>query len=232
MHRTAPRLARLLTCATVVPVALVAGCSSPPEEKSSDGDRPKPSSTVAAAKYDQLPKPCDTIGGKTVKKLVPHAKDDAGSAGKSSDLSLRGNCAWNGLDGYQYRWLDVSLQRFESIQALGSGEKRATAYYAKAADDAKKAPGAKNVHAGTDAKIGDQATTVRYETKKDGDTFKNQTIVVRTANVVLILDYNGAGYEDAKSPDAAKMLDYAESAAREAVAATADANAGSGSAKS
>jgi hypothetical protein len=236
MHRTAqrpaPRLARLLACAAVVPVMLVAGCSSGSDgsgdkDSASGGDAkksatPSPSATVAPAKFDKLPQPCETLAGKTVEELVPKAKSKSGTAGKSGDLGARATCSWNGLDGFQYRWLDVSFQRFDSDPTLGSGESRAKDHFAKQVDGVKSTPGAKDVKTGTAAEIGDQATTFSYDLKKGDDDFKNQTVIARTANVVITLNYNGTGYEDAKAPKAADMLKDAEGAAKKAVAAVAD----------
>jgi hypothetical protein len=91
---------------------------------------------------------------------------------------------------------------------------------------AKAVDGAKNVKTEPLTGTGDQATVIKYDLKKDGDTFKQQTIVVRTANVVITLDYNGAGLAGEKSPDAAALLKSAKSAAEEAVEAIEDANDG------
>ncbi|MET8678156.1 hypothetical protein ABZW18_11335 [Streptomyces sp. NPDC004647] len=228
MHRTTPRLARLLACAAVVPAMLVAGCSSGSDSKdSASGDaaksaKPSASATVAAAKYKTLPEPCGTVGKKTVGELVPKAKKKSGSAGKSADTDTRGTCSWNGLDGFQYRWLDVSLQRFESDTTLGSGERRAKDYFDQQVGGAKPPSNAKDLKTGTAGGVGDEAATVRYAVKKDGEQFKNQTVVTRTANVVITLNYNGAGYEDGRTPKAEELLKDAESAAKEAVAAVAD----------
>lgn len=49
--------------------------------------------------------------------------------------------------------------------------------------------------------------------------------MARTGNAVVTLTYNGAGYAGAKTPSGADILKDAEKAAKEAVAAVADANA-------
>jgi hypothetical protein len=236
MHRTAqrpaPRLARLLACAAVVPVMLVSGCSllsDDSKDSASGGDTqksasPSASPTIAPAKYAKLPRPCTALAEKTIKNLVPKTKNSSGTSGKSADLDSRGSCSWNGLDGFQYRWLDVSLQRFDSDTTLGSGEKRAKDYFAKQIADAKATKGAKDLKTGTAAGVGDEATTLSYDLKKDGDDFKNQTVVARTANVVITLNYNGTGYEDAKAPKAADLLKDAQRATKEAVASVASGN--------
>ncbi|MFG2195503.1 DUF3558 domain-containing protein [Streptomyces sp. NPDC048639] len=232
MHTTAqrptPRLARLLACAAVVPVMFVAGCSlgsDDSKEPASGGEASKSAKagpTVAPAKYAKLPRPCGVLGKKTVKDLVPKAKNKSGAEGKSADLESRSSCSWNGLDGFQYRWLDVSLQRFASDTALGSGSKRAGDYFTKQVAAVKSVKDAKKLKTGTAAGVGDQATTIGYDLKKDREDFRNQAVVVRTANVVITVNYNGTGYEDAKTPKADDMVKDAVRAAKETVKAVED----------
>ncbi|MEU2207055.1 hypothetical protein, partial [Streptomyces hygroscopicus] len=223
MHRSAPRLARILACATV-PVVLVAGCSSGSDnkdKKDAEGSaRPtssSPSPTIAAAKFGKLPDVCSTLSGKTIDSLVPKAQSKKGKALPSADTNSSASCLWSGLDGFKYRSLTVSLKLFHSDPQLGSGDRRAGEY---AAQQASKAATAGKV---TDPKtekvtgIGDEATTVSTKEKKDGDDFRDQTVVARTANVVITLEYDGAGYETAKTPDAAALLKDAKSAAKEVV---------------
>ncbi|MFE9457717.1 DUF3558 domain-containing protein [Streptomyces californicus] len=233
MHRSAPRLSRILACAAV-PVMLVAvGCSS---DSGSDGKKSagpsssgsagaKPSEpTVEPAKFSDLPDPCGAIGKKTIEDLVPDAKKKGGTAGQSSDLSARGSCSWNGLDdkglkGSQYRWLDVGLTRFDSDQALGSGAERATADYTKQIAKAKAAEGATKVAAEATAGIGEEATVVTYGLSKTDEDFEYATVVARTGNVVVTLTYNGAGFAGGKKPSSADMVEGAQQAVKEAVAA-------------
>ncbi|MEC4016993.1 DUF3558 domain-containing protein [Streptomyces sp. H27-D2] len=226
MHRTATRLARILACAAV-PVMLVAGCSSDSDKKDSSESSKSPASSAPAlkpAKFNKLPDACAALAEKTVKDLVPKVKDAKGDAAKSSDTSARGGCSWNGLDGFQYRWLDVSLQRFDSDPALGTGDTRAKDYYGKQIAAAKASKDAKNIKDSNADGTGDEATAVTYDLKKDGEEYKNQTVVTRTANIVVTLNYNGAGFEDAKAPDSGDMMKDTQKAAKEAVASVADAN--------
>lgn len=235
MHRSAPRLSRILACAAVPVMLVVAGCSSD-SDSSKDSGSPSatsPSGTkseaeVEPAKFAALPEPCKAISQKTVKSLVPKAKNKAGTSGRSSDVAARGSCSWNGLDdngvkGSQYRWLDVSFTRFESDQALGSGAKRATDDYAKQVAKEQATEGAKNVAAKPAAGTGEQATAVTYDLTKTSEDFRYATIVARTGNVVVTLTYNGAGYAGAKTPSAADILQDAGKAAKEAVASVATA---------
>ncbi|MEU1213945.1 DUF3558 domain-containing protein [Streptomyces sp. NPDC005791] len=229
MHRSAPRLSRILACAAVPVMLVVAGCSSDSgDEKASDSST-SPSAkqtepTVEPAKYDALPDACTSIGKKTIEDLVPKTKNKGGTPGKSSDTASRGGCSWNGLDdngvkGSQYRWLDVGFTRFASDQSLGSGAKRATAEYTKQVSKAQAAEGAQKAAAKPVAGLGDQATSVTYGLAKSKEDFEYATVVARTENVVVSVTYNGAGFAGSKKPSSADILKGAQKAAEEAVAA-------------
>ncbi|RDG35574.1 DUF3558 domain-containing protein [Streptomyces corynorhini] len=239
MHRSASRLTRILACAAVPVMLVVAGCSSDSGDKSdADGSSTSPaaapSPTVVPAKFSGLPDACKTISGKSIESLVPKAKAKGGAAGTSSDTATRGSCSWNGLDdngvkGSQYRWLDVSLMRYDSDATLGSGAKRADEYYTKEIAGARGTEGAKDVKSAPTTGIGDQATTVTYSLKKSSADFAYATIVTRTENVVITLTYNGAGLAGAKSPSIADLTKDAVKTSKEAVAAIAAGSGGSGS---
>ncbi|MFB7275165.1 DUF3558 domain-containing protein [Streptomyces sp. NPDC056244] len=231
MHRSASRLPRILACAAVPVMLAVAGCSSDSggtsdADGSSTSPSAKPSPTVAPAKFTGLPDACATVGRKTVDSLVPKAKVKGGTAGKSSDVAARASCSWNGLDdngvkGSQYRWLDVSLTRYDSDVTLGSGAERATEFYAKEVAGARATEGAKQIKAAPGSGIGDEATTVTYSLTKTDADFSYATVVARTANVVVTVNYNGAGYAGAKSPGISEVSADAVKAAKEAVATVA-----------
>ncbi|MER6389806.1 DUF3558 family protein [Streptomyces sp. NPDC059382] len=235
MHRSASRLTRVLACAAVPMILTVAGCSSDSgkdsgsdsakkksDSSSSSKPTPKASATLEKVAYLSLPDPCKAIQAKTIETLVPEAKEKNGTATKSNDLSTRASCSWNGLDedglkGSQYRWLSISLVRYDSHASLGSGNKRAEEQYKKQVEAAKAAEGAQDVKVEPAGGIGDEGTSVAYNLKKDVE-FLNNTILVRAQNVVVTLDYNGAAYEGAAAPDRAKLLQDATVAAREIVA--------------
>jgi hypothetical protein len=230
MHRSAPRLSRILVCAAVPVMLVVAGCSSDSDDKKDTASSsPSPTKTepsVEPARFAELPEPCKAIAEKTTKSLVPEAKNKSGTSGRSSDTAARGSCSWNGLDdngvkGSQYRWLDVGFTRFDSDQALGSGAKRATDDYTKQVSKVRAAEDAKKLTAKPADGIGEQATTITYDLSKTGEDFKYATVVARTGNVVVTLTYNGAGYAGAKTPSASDISEGAEKAAKEAVAAVA-----------
>ncbi|MFJ3144925.1 DUF3558 domain-containing protein [Streptomyces halstedii] len=229
MHRSAPRLSRILVCAAVPVMLVAAGCSSDSGDTKDTGSSTSPSGsgsaepTVEPAKFSELPDACTSLGKKTITDLVPKAKTKGGTAGKSSDTSTRASCSWNGLDdngvkGSQYRWLDVAFTRFDSDQSLGSGAERATAEFTKQVAKARAAEDAQKVAAAPAEGVGEEATAVTYDLKKTGEDFKYATVVARTGNVVVTLTYNGAGYAGAKTPSGADILKDAQKAAKEAVA--------------
>ncbi|MFD7922943.1 DUF3558 family protein [Streptomyces sp. NPDC059740] len=233
MHRPAIRLAGLLACAAV-PVALVAGCSSSGSDDAKSSAAPSSSSSgaaepsVAPARYHHLPDPCDGVSQDTVKDLLPKVKSASGDRGKSSDTDARGYCSWssadeNGVKGTQYRWLDVSYQRYDSEQAIGSGAQRAGEAYTKQVQSEKSVDGAKKLSTTPVKDLGDDATAITYESSKDGSDFRNTTVVARTANVVVTVHYDGAGLAGAKDPDSADLLKDVQTAAKDAVAAVAKA---------
>ncbi|MFF7731108.1 hypothetical protein [Streptomyces sp. NPDC008001] len=237
MHRTAPRLARLLACAAV-PVMLVAtGCSdddggakkaSPSASHSASA--PSSSPSMKAATFAKLPpEVCKTIGEKTIDKLVPKAKKKEGEALPTSDANDSASCFWNGLNDedvkdLQFRSLTVSFKRLSSDPTLGSGEKRAEKFAEQQVTKATTADGAKDAKTDKADGIGESASLVATDTKKDDDDYRNATVVARTGNVVVTVKYSGAGFQGAKNPAADEIAKGAQDAAKEAVAAVAAAN--------
>ncbi|OAH09315.1 DUF3558 family protein [Streptomyces jeddahensis] len=241
MHRPAQRLIRILACAAAAPVILaVSGCSS---DSGSGDDGAKESGAKASASasaggasasvkeaaYASLPEPCEVLTKKTLDELVPKREDKSGKEGKSDDTSLRSTCSWtsldnNGVKGSQFRWLNVSLLRFESDAARGSGDKLAQEYFTKQVKDAQDTQDAKNVKSEPVKGMGDEATAVAYDLKKKEGSFKQQTVVARVENVVVTLDYNGAGLAGEKTPSATELMKDAQKAAKQAVEAVVEAN--------
>ncbi|MFJ5535112.1 DUF3558 domain-containing protein [Streptomyces sp. NPDC093261] len=241
---TGARLRRLLVCAAAVPAVLVAaGCSSDSGSGSGGDAKPqaqeqhtadaKPSQSasgnaVQPAAYTTLPKPCAVLSDKTLGDLVPKGVK-SGKQGTSDAAGTRSSCSWsslqnNGVKGSQFRWLNVSLLRFASDAARGTGNKLAEEYYGRQVQDAQSVDGAKNTKSAPVAGAGDQATAVRYDlTKKEG-AFRQETIVARVENVVITVDYNGAGLAGDKTPDADDLAKAAEKAVKEAVSSVAAAN--------
>ncbi|MET9967296.1 DUF3558 family protein [Streptomyces sp. NPDC006356] len=236
-------LHRVLVGAAVVPVMLIAaGCSLDSGSDDGAGDGAKsssasaeasasPSPTVQAAVYKSLPQPCKVLSKKTLEDLVPEAK--SGKAGTSDEAGTRGSCSWssldnNGVKGSQFRWLNASLLRFDSNTTRGSAEKQARDYFETQVQDARSVDGAKNAKSEPVAGVGDEATAVRYDLKKKEGSFKQVTVVARVENVVVTVDYNGAGFAGDKSPSADTLNKLAQKAAKEAVASVAKENGGGG----
>ncbi|MCG7210765.1 DUF3558 domain-containing protein [Streptomyces arenae] len=246
-QRRTGRLRRSLVCAAAVPaVALFAtACSSDSDNAAKEtgtGSTPAPagtaaaggtaaSPTVQAAKYQKLPEPCAVLSKKTLTSLVPKGVK-SGKEGTSDDVATRGSCSWssldnNGVKGSQFRWLNVSFLRFDSDAGRGSGDKQAEAYYTSQVQEAQSVTGAKNTKSEPVSGAGDQSTAVRYDLKKKEGAFRQQTVVARVANVVVTVDYNGAGLAGEKTPDADTLTKAAVQAVKEAVASVSSAN-GSG----
>ncbi len=237
-------LNRVLAAALAVPVMVfAAACSSDSDSDSGSsttaaddaqgaggtGDVAVSSSpTVQAAAYASLPSACKVLSKKTLTGLVPKGTS-SGKEGDSSDTGARTSCSWssldnNGVKGSQFRWLNVSLLRFESDAATGDAESQAETYYAKQVKAAQTVSGAKNAKTETVTGTGDEATVVRYDLKKKEGAFKQQTVVARVENVVITLDYNGAGLAGEKTPSADTLTASAKKAAQEVVAAVKSAN--------
>ncbi len=228
MDRSAPRLARLLACAAV-PVMLIAGCSSGSDsahKAAGSGGSGSPSAhspaaaPVAAAKYATLPDPCKALTQDTVTGMVHQVKDAEGQVASGGDPKTRGGCSWTGLEGYQYRFLDDSFQRFDAV-AGSSAAQQAKGAYQLAVQNAAKASGAKTAPA---AGVGDEATLVTWDENKDSTDYHYATVIARTANTVVTVDFSGAGLQGDDKPKTDEMNQDTEDAAKQAVAAVAAAN--------
>lgn len=250
-RQRAQRLRRVLVCAAAVPAVLItAACSSDSNDagpKSGDakstrsaGGSTRPSAsaspTVRAAVYGKLPDACAVLPKKTLTDLVPKGVKSA-KKGSSDDPSSRASCSWNSLDnngvkGSQFRWLNVSLLRFDSDTTRGAGDEQAHTYFTQQVKDAQAVDGAKGTKVVPLSGTGSEATAVRYDLKKKEGLFRQQTLVVRTENVVVTLDYNGAGLAGEKTPDADDLTKAAEKAVKEAVSSVSSANGGDGASSS
>ncbi|MET8565921.1 DUF3558 family protein [Streptomyces flaveolus] len=251
-HQRAKRLRRVLVCAAAVPAVLItAACSSDSGDseaksgggsstQSAGGGSSQPSAsaspTVRAAAYDKLPDACGVLSKKTLTDLVPEAAK-SGKRGSSDEPSSRASCSWNSLDnngvkGSQFRWLNVSLLRFGSDVTRGSGDDQAHTFYDRQVKDVQAVEGAKNTKAIPLSGTGAEAMAVRYDLKKKEGLFKQQTVVARVENVVVTVDYNGAGLAGEKTPDADDLTKAAEKALKEVVASVSSANGASGTASS
>ncbi|MCC3768092.1 hypothetical protein [Streptomyces sp. UNOC14_S4] len=245
MHRTAPRLARILACAAV-PVMLVAtGCSGDDNgsKKSSSSSAPSHSAAspgasapAKAATLAKLPEVCKAVDEKTIDKVVPKAAKKEGETLPATSPMDSASCFWAGLDkddpkNLQYRSLTLSLKRFSADPTLGSGEKLAANYLnqrvTKAVTEDNAKEGAKPEKIGD---IGNEAQGVSTDYRKAAtegggeDDYRNAFVVTRVDNVVITVKYTGAGYEGAKNPDAGDLMKNAQDIAKEAVTSVQNAN--------
>jgi hypothetical protein len=219
-------------CAAAVPALLLTGCSS--GGGSDSGKDPSASASSAgagsdggkgtdgapaAAKFRTLPDACGSVSAGTVTALVPKAKAAAGKPAQSDDTTVRGGCSWtgNGKDGYQYRWLSVTFQRFTPAAGT-SAEDQAKGRFTDQAAQLGKAKGATSTPV---SGVGDQAVSVAAKATVAKVTSQNDTVLVRTGNVVVIVEYDGAGLAGKKNPSAATITAGALRAAKDAVAAVA-----------
>lgn len=225
MRRTASTFAPGLISLLVV--AATAGCSllsgSGGDDKPAAKATPSTASRSAApslppAKYTKIPSACTTLGKATIKDLVPETKDASGDAGKSSDTNARASCNWNGLDGFQYRWLEVSLQRADSVPGVGSGQAQAQASYSKLKTAATAPDGLKKGERPSVralAGLGDESQLVSSAVEQEGNDYRDVSIVIRKDNVVVSVSYNGTGFEGSKTPSAKDLEGRATKAAKE-----------------
>ncbi|MFQ6145164.1 hypothetical protein ACLMNJ_19125 [Streptomyces seoulensis] len=171
------------------------------------GPADAPSPTAAAQSYTTAPKPCTAVAAKTVASLVPGAKT-AGKEIPSTDEQVRRTCSWNALKGYDYRWLDVSFEVMRSTDAARTSYQQRTA---------EKSGG------GAVPGLGDEAYSVVNLTTEDKQQTREGMVLARTANVLVVITYNGSDFETKKAPDTDEINKGAIKAAKDAVAALGDA---------
>ncbi|CAL9397001.1 hypothetical protein [Streptomyces sp. enrichment culture] len=165
-----------------------------------------PASPSATKKYATAPAPCESLAGKTVTSLVPGAKA-AGKEIPSTDTKVRRTCSWNALKGYDYRWLDVSFEVMETDEAAKKS------YQERAADRS---------GGGDVPGLGDSAYSVVNLTTEDKQQTREGTVLVRAANALVMITYNGSDFETKKAPGTTEINKGAIKAAKEAVAALQD----------
>ncbi|NEB09263.1 hypothetical protein G3I32_10345 [Streptomyces coelicoflavus] len=211
----------LALTARLAPVAVLAtagwALSSGPDTSPAAKDRtPAPDTTSRSASapateaatktYGAAPAPCEALAGKTVTSLVPGAKAD-GKEIPSTDTKVRRTCSWNALKGYDYRWLDVSFEVMETDEAAQKSYKERVADRSGGGD----VPG-----------LGDSAYSVVNLTTEDKQQTREGTVVVRAANALVMITYNGSDFESKKAPGTTEINKGAIKAAKEAVAALQD----------
>ncbi|UED84929.1 DUF3558 domain-containing protein [Streptomyces profundus] len=223
MVRKASRRVVRLTALAAVPVLLAVGCSSSSDDSASEEDNAPASEAPSPepVRFAELPEPCSLVGGDTIGDVVPEADPEDGAALESSNTSASAACLWNGLDEYQFRSLTVSLRRFDSDPAVGSGDERAGAYLQQmveevTGDEANHEPAAEEL-----PETGDEAVSIAYAVTKEADgdehDYRQQRVVVRTGNAVVTVDYSGAGFQGDDLPGAGGIKEAADLTAQEVV---------------
>ncbi|MGA5353748.1 MULTISPECIES: DUF3558 domain-containing protein [Streptomyces] len=174
--------------------------------KSSSGSAPSssssaPSKTAPAMTYTSAPAPCTAIPEKTITSLVPKAKT-AGKEIPSTDSELRRTCSWNALDGYDYRWLDVSFEIMRSEQAARTSYQQRT----EEKDGGGAVPG-----------LGDAAYSHVGLSTEDKQQSREGMVLVRVANALVVVNYSGSDFDSGKAPATDEINKGAIQAARAAV---------------
>lgn len=181
--------------AQAAPEAGVHPAASGPAAPAPDAAKP----SAAGGRYAKAPDPCPAVPDGTVKDLVPGA-ETGGKKLESTDAKSRTGCSWHALNGYDYRWLDVTFEVSPEDGAARqdyADRKQPTA-----------APG-----------LGDEASVGSKTTQHDGQQTRETVVVVRKANAVMAVTYSGSNFETHKAPGAGTMREDALKAAKQAVSA-------------
>lgn len=179
-------------------------------QRTDDASPSAPATQAVSKTYADAPGPCDSLGAKTVKSLVPGAKT-AGKELPSTDSKARRTCSWNALKGYDYRWLDVSFEITASDDAAVKSFKERVA----ARSGGGEVPG-----------IGDGGYSVVNLTTEDQQQTREGVVLVRASNALVSVTYSGSDFESKKAPSTDDINKGAIKAAKEAVAALEDGRKG------
>ncbi|MEU7426991.1 hypothetical protein ACGFX8_32930 [Streptomyces sp. NPDC048362] len=175
-----------------------------PAGRQAPAQSPSASESATAAKaYAGAPAPCSSVPAAIVKSLVPGAKT-AGKEIPSTDDKLRRTCSWNALEGYDYRWLDVSFEITASDDA--------------ARKEYQQRVGEKS-GGGSVPGLGDSAYSVVNLTTEDKQQTREGVVMARVSNALVIVTYNGSDFETKKAPGTDEINKGAIKAAKAAVAA-------------
>lgn len=179
-------------------------------QKSSEESPSAPATAAASKTYSTAPAPCDSLSKKSIKSLVPGAKT-AGKEIPSTDSRLRRTCSWNALEGYDYRWLDVSFEITESDEAAEKSFEERVADRSGGGE----VPG-----------VGDAGYSVVNLTTEDRQQTREGVVLVRSSNALVSVTYSGSDFESKKAPSTDEINKGAIKAAKEAVAALEDGQKG------
>ncbi|MFF0199745.1 hypothetical protein [Streptomyces sp. NPDC005017] len=180
-----------------------AAAKDTPSRKTGTQSASESSASTAPRTYATSPAPCTSLAKKTITSLVPSAKT-AGKEIKSTDSKVRRTCSWNALDGYDYRWLDVS---FEVMDSDAAAEKSYRGRVEKAKGGGE-VPG-----------LGDAGYSVVNLTTEDGQKSREGMVLARTHNALVVVTYTGSDFESKDAPSTDEINKGAIKAAKEATAA-------------
>ena len=192
------------------PAATPAADDRTATQKTEDESPTAPATAAASKTYASAPSPCDSLGSKTIKDLVPGAKT-AGKEIPSTDSKLRRTCSWNALKGYDYRWLDVSFEITASDEAAETSYKERVAAKSGGGD----VPG-----------VGDAGYSVVNLTTEDKQQTREGVVMIRASNALISVTYSGSDFESKKAPGTDEINKGAIKAAKEAAAALEDGQKG------
>ncbi|NBM20811.1 hypothetical protein [Streptomyces sp. GC420] len=167
-----------------------------------------PSPSAQAPLYAAPPDSCAAVPTGMVKELVPGAKQ-AGAELKLSDPERRRGCSWNALKGFDYRWLDVTFEIAKASDTGGvpkTAGQRAAEAYEKASAKSQPLEG-----------LGDEAAITDEVTEEDGQQTRQAVVVVRRANALITVTYNGSDFGSGKAPGKAEVRDGAAEVAKAAL---------------
>ncbi|MFP3987043.1 hypothetical protein U9R90_05975 [Streptomyces sp. E11-3] len=198
----------LLLTVRLLPVVVLATAgwawtTGPYAPNSTPAATPRPASSPsaeAAPAYKAPPDPCAVVSEETVKDLVPGAKP----AGKELSLAApkrRRTCSWSALDGFDYRWLDVSYD------VLASEKAARTAYGKRVLATGENTGG-----------LGDQASVSVDLTTEDKQQTREAVVLVRSRNALVTVTHNGSNFESQKAPGAEVIREGAVRVVRDALA--------------
>ncbi|MES4889510.1 hypothetical protein [Streptomyces sp. NPDC096012] len=176
---------------------------SAPRETPAGPSSAAPSSGAASKAYATAPAPCSSVPVATVKSLVPGAAT-SGKEIPSTDTRLRRTCSWNALQGYDYRWLDVSFEISDSA--------------AEAKREYEQRVGEKS-GGGAVPGLGDAAYSVVNLTTEDKQQTREGVVLARVSNALVVVTFNGSDFETKKAPGTDEINKGAIKAAKAAVGA-------------
>ena len=162
-----------------------------------------PSPSAATKTFAAAPAPCSAVTPGTIKSLVPGART-AGKEIPSTDTKSRRTCSWNALKEYDYRWLDVSFELSDTDAAAEKTYKERLT---------EKSGG------GVVPGLGDAAYSVVNLSTEDKQQTREGVVLVRAANALVVITYNGSDFESKKAPGTDVINKGAIRAAKDAVAA-------------